>query len=750
MKKNLLFFAIVCFCAIVFCFNNFNLPIAKADSNLQDSSTTSGEISTTTENGSRSIGDDMFHETNEFGDWQTPKAPSLPDVNYDGYLADAYTEGGHRIAHSNIIENMVIHPEHDNHNGCGLVAMGVTLQYYQELTTQFKGQYIPDEWYYNSNPNDDDKQRRANALREYLTSITPKAALGVIQNATLPDGQSTGIKTYLTNYGPDTDYFVNYKLWCNYMGHDIIGALNADIPVIVTACNYRIVQKKQDPSLDYTYVDESQHVVVAYGYRIYVDNADNTHVQYLVHMGWSSMDNGLNANVGVDSVWVEFDLLHGYMYFGAMEADCYTTTSISGTTDCTIALDYSWDNSVTIPTVFDGMNVVGITDKGFASARNAQDIEDGFVYSGNVENVVLHDGIVSIGESAFYNSKIKTISLPSELLSIESCTFAYSEIREITLPTTLQNMGTNVFEHCYGLHKFTWSQNIAEIPAGCFKDCYNLEEISLPSTVTTIGDEAFYGCVTLPTIAIHSGITTIGDGAFSGCVGMEQFLLPDTVESLGENVFLGCNSLTVYIETYMSRPTLWNVDWGTGVDQIWGCEFSNNNTYVLSFVKSTIIDGGNVGFTAPQRIGCTFTGWCIDETFASGEIYSMSTIMQATDNLRYYVGWNGSTVTIVYRDMGDKPFSGTHNTGYPTTHTNNTTTTLKSASKTGYIFKGWHILQNGVYTKITSISAESSFEYQVTLYAKWEKVYAGGGGGGRIEEFMPTVTPDEPEDESDF
>ena len=736
MKKNLLRFVITCVFAIVFCSKSFNALIAKADSVSQESHGITMEINSTGENGARSVGDDMFHETIDVGEWESPKPPSTPNTDYDGYLADAYTDGGHRIAHSNIIENMNIHPEHDNHNGCGLVAMGVTLQYYQELSTQFQNQYIPDEWYYNSTY-DETPQKKANNFRDYLTSITPKAALGVIQNATLPDGQSAGIKTYLTNYGPYTDYFVNYKMWCFNMRNDIIGALNADIPVIVTACNYRIVQKKQDPSLDYTYVDESQHAVVAYGYRIYVDNADNTHVQYLVHMGWSSMDNGLNANVGVDSVWVEFDLLHGYMYFGAVESDCYTTTNIDGTTDCTVALNYSWDDSVIVPRVLDGMNVVGIANNGFENKEN-------------VEHVELRDNIDTIGDSAFFTSGLKTIVLSSGLLSIENSAFANTPLQEIKIPSTVQDLGTGIFANCTSLRDVELPYGITEIPEACFVNCYSLEEFVIPASVTTINEDAFFCCIDLTDIVIPNGVSTIRARAFDYCESLEHFLLPDTVVFLGTQTFANCNNLTVYIETHHVRPLTWSNTWGDCVDQVWGCTFSLDNSYVVSFYKSNMIDRANDGFNEPQRKGCTFLGWCKNEDFTNETVYSMSTITQAYSNFTYFTGWNGSTVAITYKDMNKDTFSGTHNTGYPTTHTNNTTTTLKSASKTGYIFKGWYILQNGVYTKITSISAESSFEYQVTLYAKWEKVYAGGGGGGKIEEFMPTVTPDEPEDESDF
>ena len=740
MKKNLLRFVITCVFAIVFCSKSFNALIAKADSVSQESHGITMEINSTGENGARSVGDDMFHETIDVGEWESPKPPSTPNTDYDGYLPDAYVTkesiSGHRIAHSQIITNMNIHPTHDELNGCGLVAMGVTLQYYQELSTQFQNQYIPDEWYYNSNPNSnyETKQGKADALRNYLTSITPKAALGIAQNATLPDGQSAGIKTYLTNYGPYTDYFVNYKMWCFNMRNDIIGALNADIPVIVTARTFNIVKNELDENHDFTYIQEEQHAVVAYAYRVWYDSTGDEHVQYLVHLGWGDVNGEGYASEGMDSAWVEFELLHGYMYFGAVESDCYTTTNIDGTTDCTVALDYSWDDSVIVPRVLDGMNVVGIANNGFANKEN-------------VEHVELRDNIDTIGDSAFFTSGLKTIVLSSGLLSIENSAFANTPLQEIKIPSTTQDLGAGIFANCTSLRDVELPYGITEIPEACFVNCYSLEEFVIPASVTTINEDAFFCCIDLTDIVIPNGVSTIRARAFYYCESLEHFLLPDTVVFLGTQTFANCNNLTVYIETHHVRPLTWSNTWGDCVDQVWGCSFSSDNSYVVSFYKSNMIDRANDGFNEPQRKGCTFLGWCKNEDFTNETVYSMSTITQAYSNFTYFTGWNGSTVAITYKDMYKDTFSGTHISGYPTTHTNNTTTTLKSATKLGYTFKGWHLFINGVYTKVTNISAESSFEYQVTLYAKWERNPSGGGGGGRIEEFMPTVTPDEPEDE---
>lgn len=724
MKKNLLYFIIACFCLFSICIGNVGKLTARADSATQEQYNASAEMSNAGENGARSIGDDMFHETIDVGEEGTTSPISIEDLLDKHRHPNADTVEGKRISYSDILVNMDVFAE-NNTSCCGLVSMGIVLQYYHELTTQFQGQYIPDEWYYNSTYNGT-PQSKANALRDYLREVTDLVAWGVFGDYTMPNGQSVGIKEYLRNYGPNATYFVNSKTWCLDTTNDIVAALNANIPVLVNCMDYKILNENG------TYTDKGDHVVVAYGYRNYNDK-----LQFLVHLGWGSSALDDYEKVGSVSSWIEVDATYGYMYFGAVESDCYTTTNIDGTTDCAVALDYSWDDSVIVPRVLDGMNVVGIANNGFANKEN-------------IEHVELRDNIDTIGGSAFFTSGLKTIVLSSGLLSIENSAFANTPLQEIKIPSTVQDLGAGIFANCTSLRDVELPYGITEIPEDCFVNCYSLEEFVIPASVTTINEDAFSCCIDLTDIVIPNGVSTIRAHAFDYCESLEHFLLPDTVVILGTQTFDNCNNLTVYIETHHMRPSTWSNTWGDCVDQVWGCTFSLDNSYVVSFYKSNMIDRANDGFNEPQRKGCTFLGWCKNEDFTNETVYSMSTITQAYSNFTYFTGWNGSTVAITYKDMYKDTFSGTHISGYPTTHTNNTTTTLKSATKFGYTFKGWHLFINGVYTKVTNISAESSFEYQVTLYAKWEKVYAGGGGGGRIEEFMPTVTPDEPEDESDF
>ena len=116
------------------------------------------------------------------------------------------------------------------------------------------------------------------------------------------------------------------------------------------------------------------------------------------------------------------------------------------------------------------------------------------------------------------------------------------------------------------------------------------------------------------------------------------------------------------------------------------------------------------------RTGYSFNGW---KTAAnSGTSYADKANVTFKANTTLYAQWTANQYTINYKDQGGSNFSGTHASGYPTTHTYGTATTLKTASKTGYTFEGWYKESACTNNKVTSLDA-TAYTAAITLYAKW-------------------------------
>lgn len=142
--------------------------------------------------------------------------------------------------------------------------------------------------------------------------------------------------------------------------------------------------------------------------------------------------------------------------------------------------------------------------------------------------------------------------------------------------------------------------------------------------------------------------------------------------------------------------------------------------------------------TMPTRIGYTFNGY-FTATSGGTKYYnadgSSAKNWDKNTATTLYAQWTAKQYTITYKDQGGSNFSGTHESGYPTTHTYGTATTLKTASKTGYTFEGWYKESACTNTnKVTSLGA-TEYTANITLYAKWTankytvKFDANGGTG---------------------
>ena len=128
--------------------------------------------------------------------------------------------------------------------------------------------------------------------------------------------------------------------------------------------------------------------------------------------------------------------------------------------------------------------------------------------------------------------------------------------------------------------------------------------------------------------------------------------------------------------------------------------------------------------TPPTRTGYTFIGY-FDATSGGTKYYdangSSAKNWDKTSNTTLYAQWTINQYTITYKDQNNATFSGKHASGYPTTHTYGTATTLKDPTKTGYTFDGWFTTSACTGTAVTSLGA-TDYTSDITLYAKWTEL----------------------------
>lgn len=117
----------------------------------------------------------------------------------------------------------------------------------------------------------------------------------------------------------------------------------------------------------------------------------------------------------------------------------------------------------------------------------------------NVKNVVLKN-TVSIGKQAFNNdqdtlanktTQIVNLVLPEGLTSIGEYAFTRCQITEIVLPSTLTTIGSSVFLSCTSLKRAVVLGSI--IGTQMFQSCSNLNELVLTENITTMKNQCIGG-----------------------------------------------------------------------------------------------------------------------------------------------------------------------------------------------------------------------------------------------------------------
>ena len=114
----------------------------------------------------------------------------------------------------------------------------------------------------------------------------------------------------------------------------------------------------------------------------------------------------------------------------------------------------------------------------------------------NVKQVIIDDGVTTIGNSAF-----------SECKSLTS----------INIPNSVKTIGVCAFSTCTALTSINIPNSVTTIEKGAFSYCYKLKQIDIPNSVTTLSKDLLSDCRALESIRIHKDVVKIEEDAFDGC-----------------------------------------------------------------------------------------------------------------------------------------------------------------------------------------------------------------------------------------
>ena len=188
---------------------------------------------------------------------------------------------------------------------------------------------------------------------------------------------------------------------------------------------------------------------------------------------------------------------------------------------------------------------LNISGTGEMRGYNAYSIKSPACDNSNIKNVVIEDGITSIGNNAFYGCSLTNIRIPGSVTSIGKYALDYCmSLTSVTIPGSVSSIGEYAFSDCRNLTDATILDGVTSIENRAFCGCSRLTSVTIPNSVTNIGESAFWNCNKLTSVTIPDGVTSIEDHVFSSCYSLTSITIPNSVTSIGNYVFDGCSSLT--------------------------------------------------------------------------------------------------------------------------------------------------------------------------------------------------------------
>ena len=267
--------------------------------------------------------------------------------------------------------------------------------------------------------------------------------------------------------------------------------------------------------------------------------------------------------------------------------------------------------SITIPGTYRGLPV-SVAAGGFAGLTllGVNEAQTHYEYAtwnetgcGSLKEIILSEGIISIGAKAFYNDLALThVVLPSTLTTIGEYAFARDvdyaihvdaaehlgvDGGELVIPARVSSLGAYAFRYTqFTSVEFETGSRVTAIPAQCFSVCLNLKSIVLPE-----------------------GLTSIAELGLNGCYELETVSFPASLRTLGGGVLQNAKKLTSIVGLENTRVTAIPASFLTGAESLSSISLPAN---VTSFGASCFADTGLTSFTFPAGItaipGSMFAG----------------------------------------------------------------------------------------------------------------------------------------------
>lgn len=218
-------------------------------------------------------------------------------------------------------------------------------------------------------------------------------------------------------------------------------------------------------------------------------------------------------------------------------------------------------------------------------------------YSSQIRNVVIENGVTSIGSCAFWNCGVLSADIPSSVTKIGNSAFRSSSIISAKIPSSVKIIGDSAFRECANLSSVAVSNGVEIIEQNAFRSCPQLTAIALPASIKEVGAAAFLQCQALTTVTFAPGNTQVkmGDNMFSQCYYLMKVTLPKSIDRISEGMFQNC-------------LTLAGVEIPKGTESIDASAFASCSAFTTVIIPDSVTNIKTSAFSACRLTDIYFTG----------------------------------------------------------------------------------------------------------------------------------------------
>lgn len=178
--------------------------------------------------------------------------------------------------------------------------------------------------------------------------------------------------------------------------------------------------------------------------------------------------------------------------------------------------------------------------------------DQAYYRSGNLESMILPEGIVEIGQLAFARSSVTSVALPQGVEHISYGAFYHcSQLAQVELPESVMCVEPKAFEHSLWVDSFltggTDDNENDSAAAGDFLVTGGVlvayrgdaSQVTIPEGVRVIAGEVFQNHTEIEKVVLPDSLLVIGEGAFQDCTGLKDIVIGKNVAEIKDRAFLG-------------------------------------------------------------------------------------------------------------------------------------------------------------------------------------------------------------------